>query len=465
MLLQASVHRFSQGVNVSNAQRALEQLLALVMASHHRCGASSPAHHFASLPPLATAPLWDWCLRDTEVLFGLYARPPSASVNYYYTFGVSASLMSLTTRNISCHGNWPLWVTDPIHGDPTHLVITQQAMCGHEVLLLNVATKEKRLIFSNRTQPSYHRANHKWWLDYGHVSGTLVIVSLLQQETAQFVGHAQVNILECDTTLKAKSDLFSACMGIIFNKQAPDEALFMLSASYEIFLLVIDVKKTFTTGTVATLSMTQCLFPKDISRLHPSSLLMNKLNGEHVFICYTGDSVFEVAERVGTCKLISSKVQSLSQLSSSLFCTLNADYGTVAIWDCNNARGASRPLRVLQATPAIKANNVVAQSGFIFHNRPRTKQAIEVTDSTGFLIGVINFPVGEVSFVRQNDLTYIDPWDSCSHDEVQWGLTQFFGTHLLLMHFQIFCQGLENTLGGGTGVLHIALFAAFPHES
>ncbi|KAH3763928.1 hypothetical protein Pelo_4196 [Pelomyxa schiedti] len=408
-----------------NAQRAREQVLALVMASHNRCGASSPARHFVrALPDLATSPLWDWCLGpDSEVVFGLLVSTPEFhSSHCYYTFGVSSTLMSVT-RDIRSVGGRSLWKgkqTAPSHltlaVDPGHLVVTQftgYGRTGWAFSLLDVVTQEHRLLLSERVTQSSPRvyANRKWFLRY-QIEGSLGIVNLLpllQQQ--QQHKHVEVSdILQCNKVFRGEVITF---WGISISNYVPDEAVVLYSVGFarDLFLLLVDVSKTHSTGNLSVLSLTKVLLHScpDTCYGISSCLLMKKANGARVFICpflgvrrYT---VFEVAERVGTFKLVSSNnVEGLSQLSNSLFCTLKADYHNIEIWDCNNIvtcsdrDGEATPLRVISLSP-VEPDALLfveGESGFLFHKHGTMlswlSSSVDLTDSTGLHICTITFP-------------------------------------------------------------------------
>ncbi|KAH3764646.1 hypothetical protein Pelo_3490 [Pelomyxa schiedti] len=311
------------------------------MASHNRCGASSPARHFVSLPRLATAPLWDWCLGpDSESVFGLLVvSGPGTRSASYYTFGVSPTLMSVT-REAASRGSWCLGARQgpPAVVDPDRLVVTKMAARTQSFSLLDVVTGKRRWLLSEATHNTdniVHRANHKWWLHYygGLRKRTLVVVNLSlllgkgdleapkcssllphHQKKSKFCRHCdagcKVKLRHCHQILE--ESLWFECIGIAFNNYAPDEAVLMLRVDVSQFLLVIDVNNTFTTGSASVLSMTECLFP-----LRSSSLLMNKANGDRVIICQVqlppdSNDVVEIAEGVGAYRWISGNVQILA---------------------------------------------------------------------------------------------------------------------------------------------------------
>ncbi|KAH3764648.1 hypothetical protein Pelo_3492 [Pelomyxa schiedti] len=381
------------------AESAREQLLALVMASHNRCGASSPARHFVSLPPLATAPLWDWCLGpDSESVLGLLVLTHGNRSASYYTFGVSSTLMSVT-RDVKLRGSWCLWFTQPrpVAVDANRLVVTQMAGRSQSFSLLDVATEKRTWLLSESNSPAdiVHAANHRWWLHYDHRSRKLVVVNL-SGDLGDLHLHQNQAVLHSDCCA-AKIKIHN-CHQILREY----EAVLMLLVETSQFLLVIDVNKTFATKHVSVLSMTKCLFSVDINNLRSSSLVMNKSSGDRVFICqvqmipaFGCDSVVEVTEGVGACRFISGHVLCLSQLSTFLFCILKGgsmkNFATVVeIWDCSNA--SSAPLRVLQGFQGSDTPLVISQSGLIFH-RKTSKQAFDVTDSSGFLLGTITLPI------------------------------------------------------------------------
>ncbi|KAH3723165.1 hypothetical protein Pelo_18131 [Pelomyxa schiedti] len=197
-------------------------------------------------------------------------------------------------------------------------------------------------------------ANHKWWLLYDNMDHSLTVVDLDRHQQAVWMG---VDSVKVDNPERGTELSSPRVVGITFNKYAPDEALILFYEScWERYflLLVIDVNKTFATQKASVFSVTKCLFSaremREIFSWRSSSLLiMNKAHGgERVFICQaeavdrnTSGTVFEVAEGVGTCRLISRK----------------ADDGSIEVWDCNNAAAGGKPLRVLRAS--FKISNLI----------------------------------------------------------------------------------------------------------
>ncbi|KAH3723401.1 hypothetical protein Pelo_17894 [Pelomyxa schiedti] len=402
-----------------NAQRAREQVLALVMASHNRCGASSPARHLVrALPDLATSPLWDWCLGpDSEVVFGLLVSTPEFhSSHCYYTFGVSSTLMSVT-RDIGSVGGRSLWKgkqTAPSHltlaVDPGHLVVTQftgYGRTGWAFSLLDVVTQEHRLLLSERVTQSSPRvyANRKWFLRY-QIEGSLVIVNLQQQQQPQ---HVEISdILRCDKVFRGEVITF---LGISISNYVPDEAVLLYNVGFarDLFLLLVDVSNTHSTGNLSVLSLTKVLLDRcpDTCYGISSCLLMKKANGARVFMCpFLGArsyTVFEVAERVGTVKLVSSNnIEGLSQLSTSLFCTLKADYHNIEIWDCNNIAtcsdrdGQATPLRVISLSP-VEPDTLLFVEGASGSNR---NVSIFIVETTCYVVPLIFFAHEEMNMLH-----------------------------------------------------------------
>ncbi|KAH3732153.1 hypothetical protein Pelo_17019 [Pelomyxa schiedti] len=304
-------------------QRAREQLLALVMASHNRCGAASPARHFASMAPLATAPLWDWCRRDTEVVFKVGAWRGCAY--HHYSFGISASLMSVTRDVSDCD-----------------------------------------------SEPS-----HKWQLRYGAGDETMTVIDLVNVDGVP----VDMRVLNSDYGCSTNGSL-----GISFNRQFPDEVLFVVlpndSDTSQYLLIVIDVSKSFTTSRVAVLSVTKVPGFMYETLLLYRTLFMNRANGDRIFICPrdNGD-VYEFAEGSGTGTLIARQPGCLylSQLGTFLFCISKRDC-TIEIWDCS--RRTTQQLRVLTARNNCPTA-VIGHAGFLFQRQlDWSKKSLDVTDST-----------------------------------------------------------------------------------
>ncbi|KAH3766316.1 hypothetical protein Pelo_1810 [Pelomyxa schiedti] len=379
---------------------AREQLMALMMASHNRCGASSPARHFASLP-LTTSQLWDWCLHDTEVVFDVSAQLGfPCSPCSYFTIGVSAALMSIT-RGLELVARWTVLPIDVDVVDPDAFVVISHT-AGHTkgVSLKHLGSQKPRLLFTDENSGSehYNCSNHKWWLHYDDERNpdycALTVVDLLvpkvpdpdQELPQRRCTTADVNILKTpDKVLQA----------ITLSNFDPDEALIVLASStsrqdrFRLFFNVIDVKETLNTGTLTVLSETACEVTRSMLPTFLTTLVLNRTNGERVFLyeyleCQTYSTVLEVAESTGTCQLLATEVKCLSRLGTFSYCIFKVDK-TVEIWDCNNvvSSGAMmmKPLRVLQPIwPNESLYLVIACSGCIFY---KIGKSVEVTGPTG----------------------------------------------------------------------------------
>ncbi|KAH3766314.1 hypothetical protein Pelo_1808 [Pelomyxa schiedti] len=395
--------------NVS--QRTHGQLLALVMASHTRCGAGSPARHFVSLPPLVTAPLWDWCLHDTEVVLCVVASLSHPKALCYYTFGVSCSLLSVT-REINVHNCCWAWKgTIPwLHPMTPSLAIASDAtLWSREYSLFNVVTQQKRDLLKSTSRSmanmSTQSGNEKWWIHCDSMK-TLEIADM----TAE--GDSSGRLISCSvvTGLEANygSEHFTevVCNRISLSRNIPDEAMLAMSEVSQRFdfLVVIDVQQSYITKKLAVLSFTK--LPPSQGPIIGSCVFMKKSTGHRALFVTDktrlpqgGVILYEVAEGVGTMKSISSGVVRMSQLSSFLLGILKSE-GHLEVWDCNST---SAPLRVINTEErlgvlpeATSALPFLVGPNFIIRKLPTSrKDCLEVmaaasTDSTIVTVATIS---------------------------------------------------------------------------
>lgn len=262
------------------AQTAREQIHGLMMASHNRCGASSPARHFVSLPPLATAPLWDWCLRDTEVVFGATTATCRFERRRYFTFGISSALSSVT-RGLTLHNTW---IPAKIPANSRHdsllscgLLVSKYADEDDGVAMFFLSdigkpTEQQRqqrhqlgrlLLTETYTVNHVDGGNHKWWVHSN--GGILAVASVLPvgdhhshcngngNRNSYLVADASAHREgDDDDAAVVLSDVFAdgnECTSISFNKNVPDEALLVILegsfAPHGLILMVVDINETY----------------------------------------------------------------------------------------------------------------------------------------------------------------------------------------------------------------------------
>ncbi|KAH3767339.1 hypothetical protein Pelo_787 [Pelomyxa schiedti] len=379
--------------------RARQQLHALVMASHNRCGVSSPARHFVSLPPLATAPLWDWCLHDSEVVFAvsvaLSRQVRLSSCLCYFTFGVSCALMGVT-REFKLHNHWP-WspvvLGMPIPISPSLVIVPQETEDTFDFSLVDVVTQQNQLLLTTSWRTgllSARSGNKKWWV-HCEKPGKMTIVRLIMGAGC---GISTTSFDKVGIDISSIQEENLRWCGVSFSIGIPDEAVLFVCQPDRKFncLVVIDVETTYRTKKLAVLSSTKCLqIQGDIEYF----IFMKKSTGERSFFVVEdlrGRTVHEVVETVGEISKISSQVQTLSQLSSSLFCITKID-GSSGIWDCNNT---SAPVRVISAR-RDSDQRVVQFPEFIFHKRQISEQesCVEVyASSSTRIIATLSFRYG-----------------------------------------------------------------------
>ncbi|KAH3764460.1 hypothetical protein Pelo_3685 [Pelomyxa schiedti] len=354
-------------IDIVGGQHARQQLLALAMSSHPRCGANSPARNFMSLSPLATSPLWEWCLQLTEVVFGALAMTSldddTCETMLLFTFGVSLPLRSVTrpTKLIQSW-SWPTPIVDAIPTievcDPAHVVMEAPGAVPNtkSFSLINAVTKQQRLLFTRDSGRglacSVQNCNQKWWLKTT-IGSVLAVANLVDSGSST---------VECDTRVPVyhlSDGELGLCTLISFNNSIPDEALLLVECEWVDFnlFIVIDIRRTYSTGHLSVVSSKKWvpLFEMLGGKNQPSALYMPKhstadTQQRYLFLVLdvgprSRGIVYRVDDTSDTLRGISTQAQQLSQLSSILFCISKID-GSVEVWDCNHTEA---PLRVLLA--------------------------------------------------------------------------------------------------------------------
>ncbi|KAH3723402.1 hypothetical protein Pelo_17895 [Pelomyxa schiedti] len=365
------------------------------MASHNRCGASSPARHLVrALLATSSSPLWDWCLGpDSEVVLSIFLEVPRFARLCYFTVGISCALMGVT-REFKLHACWPYHtrVTVPVPLGPYKVVLTEQE---RRYSLVNAVTLEKKLLLIRRFRDSSeHCGNEKWWLHYDDQS-MLTIASTMD---------------ECSSMVEVAVEREGAsvyCYALSLSMRIPDEAVLVLYDCGRQVLRVIDVEKSYTTKKLVVLSCTTC---RGCEGEIAACVLMKKSTGQralfvHLVISTHSADLCEVLETTGTMTPIAHGIESVSQLSSSLFSTTRLGGGPIDIWDCNNL---TLPLRVIERSPGF--SGLAASPVFIFqklNNKGATHVADDeddgrvevVSTSTGINVGVIHHHHGFIWYI------------------------------------------------------------------
>ncbi|KAH3759190.1 hypothetical protein Pelo_8990 [Pelomyxa schiedti] len=379
------------------AFRARDQLLALVMASHNRCGAMSPARHFASLPPLATSPLWDWCLRDSEIVFAVVMNSHPSNRRVYFTIGVSSSLMSVTRDLREPHTTACDAFQQPICVLIVGTRFIVRCLTGEGILSFIMhdldAPLESRLLVTDDDPRNLFwgwDGNHMWWI---HSSGrTLYVVKIGATDGdcgGGDVARGTAGFVRFDEAFPVGT----WCHSVSFNRHRQDEALLAIRTRNDkrLILMVVDAHKSYTTRNLAMLRLTECKLPES-PVLFESGITMRNSSGDCVlFVALRSaadsrQNVYEVKESSGEIVPISRVTTKLSQLSHCLFCVTRSGHDhSTEIWDCNNT---TAPLRVLEPRFLVP---VIAESGFLFHCHGSLNPSVDVTDATGLHVCTFNF--------------------------------------------------------------------------
>ncbi|KAH3762148.1 hypothetical protein Pelo_6005 [Pelomyxa schiedti] len=307
----------------------------MVMASHNRCGAASPARHFVSLPPLATAPFWDWCLHDSEIVFGVSIFFGIYNVMHYVILGISTALMGVTRSTFRLRdANLEhltgikkkyddMWRTPHPIG-PDQLVVqgsissgTISKFCVVNSLVKSATymTSSSRVLFQGPGFSYGHNANNKWWLyHFRNLSGvpSLIVADLSDQSNVFHQADEQqpqqhgVLTVVCPPYEGHSDSEYSEwkqleCSHVSFNNSIPDEALLVFDslATAELLLVLIDVKSTYITNTTVVLSTTRWLSP-DILYFASTRALVMRLHPPACKLivppCINVDAIYNEAE-------------------------------------------------------------------------------------------------------------------------------------------------------------------------
>ncbi|KAH3742820.1 hypothetical protein Pelo_15784 [Pelomyxa schiedti] len=382
---------------------ARDQLLALAMASHPRCGAHSPARGFMSLPPLATSPLWEWCLSDTAVWFGLFTEMPFPTESVYNRFALSSALnspISSTHKATNCGSS------STFHGAlSVNRVVLGRAndpeLLPSRVFTLDSAASgfENTLWWSRAI--TLITVNEKWVVECSRNGRDLRLLNMAQNPPLRIGGN--------DPGVKVRlvwpgylADTFNvACRGALLNKSCLDEAVVVSENEDSLFLMVIDLGKTYTTKEPVVLHLVTWKHPEGVSFFGSGIAMTKSTTGQCVVYVEmrslgSGTVLEFLVDGTATPKPISDLANQVSQLSSSLFCISKAG-PSLEIWDCNNT---SSPLRVMEARAGAYAP-LIAESGFLFCRR-ESSNGIEVTDSHCNLVCTIVLPSHPIQSTESN---------------------------------------------------------------
>ncbi|KAH3759105.1 hypothetical protein Pelo_9113 [Pelomyxa schiedti] len=372
---------------VMSTHNARDQLLALAMASHPRCGAHSPARSFMSLQPLATSPLWEWCLRGSAVSFGVSAANVGQGL-IYFRFAVSSALNSPVSgalKTTTC-GNTDLKIQ--FHGALTvdRLVLSDtdclvNGRPGSAVFVLDSESpcERRRLLWAQGIDTF---VNEKWAVVCKAYGSKLAVINMAENSGSE--QDVQVNWLSAAEQFDYHT---VECTGVLLNKSSVDEAVVEYGTQQHLFLMVIDLGKSHATNQLVVSHFFKWNNLDCVSSFRSGIVMTKSATGQRVVFVEMRSlesvSVFEFLVEDGndTLRPISSLASRVSQLSSSLFCISKSD-ASVEVWDCNNT---SAPLRVLKS----RYPSVIADSGFLFH---LVDDVIEVTDSHGNLVCTIALP-------------------------------------------------------------------------
>ncbi|KAH3731609.1 hypothetical protein Pelo_17561 [Pelomyxa schiedti] len=345
-----------------STHNARAQLHALAMASHRRCGAQSPARYYMSLPPLATSPLWEWCLRDSAVSFSLFAELPQPH-NDILQFTLSSALNS----PISCALKKTNCGTGTLHGWSSidHIVMTQHGfpVSVDRVVVLDLETGcESSLWDSAIVGTPLIALNTKWVVECGREGRNLRVLNLDETFRLRNNGQGVELMLPWPNELEY---LKLVGRGAFFNRSRVDEVVLAFESEEQLFLVMLDLKDTYVRKKPVVLQLVKWKKLIHVSTFRSGIVMRKSATGQCVMFaemwCLGSATVFEFQ---GGC-VAPRPISSLATLIEA----------SVEIWDCNNT---AAPLRVMEAL-AVNTPKI-GESGFLFNKKDTN---IDVTDSHG----------------------------------------------------------------------------------
>ncbi|KAH3766704.1 hypothetical protein Pelo_1433 [Pelomyxa schiedti] len=350
------------------------QVAALLMSSHPRCGAHSPARIMSASAPLMSH-FWSEIVLAGASAFVLYLESADFtddSTPSTVHIGLSRRLLGVTylqgidlLHRVKCVAPEQVLVPDG-NGYALRSLDLQISSRNECRDLGNQAQPFVCTFAESERSPFFAAANSMWLLNArspapGSDHETVMIWELPQCPQEKPVEPLEFRI--------PGSDILHSLAGVFLSKTVPDEAVVAARNHSHIVLTLFDVRKTVQSKKLAVLASTGML-PLSGHRLtFGVVLVMRRKTFDMVFIAQTFlCEVFAIDPRTGGIRQITEKEEhsysepnNLTQVSSSVFCIWHEKYRSYELWDCNNI---DQPLRAIN--PDDNFDQVVAGSGFLF---------------------------------------------------------------------------------------------------
>ncbi|KAH3761161.1 hypothetical protein Pelo_7012 [Pelomyxa schiedti] len=353
-------------------------MLALALASHPRCGRSSPA---GIMGPDIHHHLWlSWCCscgNDDRCSYGTSRFCIVIGIDLEHCvlrFGISRDLLSVAqSPQWLPWGLFHRWVDYDRYLYP---IILRES--GRETIeLRSCEPGDSMTELMSNVRPARQQlqpCNGKWYLWCHHSATVMVIINLCCSGKRPADTRVDVNLpgvegrrIQCVTL-----GTYSCVDEVVVVSCLSD-------GSSSVWFLVLDLRKTYTVKSAVVLSRTECRFPQVI---YAAPLLMKKRTGQRVFIVHGANQranlVCQFEEGTGCMTEVARGSATLSQLDDSLFCitmvTESEDSGTsFTLWDINN------PTRPIKTVSCESWSTAIASSGFLFHVSKQHLQVIEAS--------------------------------------------------------------------------------------
>ncbi|KAH3760665.1 hypothetical protein Pelo_7495 [Pelomyxa schiedti] len=400
---------------------ARAQVVAMVVASHPRCGALSPLR--CVMDACLSSQLWELCCagpgaethfcimvtseRTGHMLTLLCGRPEDRSCEDDHLLrGLSVStLTGGVIRAPSAADEWSFCSSRNIHKyglvSSDLLVMTSPGPLGmpagiRRFSVVDREGNERRWLMNGPCDSSFVSAARKWWVHVRTNSLAMTVVCLLdvhQQKHAVEDSPVEVNVTPPQRTVMGSvGDWWY--LSLFFSRSNPDEATVLFqsrSSRRSLLFVVIDIKRTHETRSLAVVDSSVGILPFEGRVLEVLSFRCPRTN-QPTFIVETrssGFSLFVFAISNGNVTQLTEAQSGLvSQLNESQFCVTQRD--VYEVWDCKDL---TQPTRSLPHVVPGHLAMLKADSGFIFHT---SNQAVKIT-----VTGPFNETVVSLSFTEE----------------------------------------------------------------
>ncbi|KAH3766938.1 hypothetical protein Pelo_1159 [Pelomyxa schiedti] len=384
-----------------------DQLAALAMAAHPRCGGNAAPSIEPQKKIAVVRLLWDWCHSSSPTRFFYMSCVDLAKSSGVITFRVSAVLGSIV-------GNVEFWWEDRtgwtmLSVDHMHNALglcVRFPFCSFSIRSLDTG-QEWRLvdrcsIMKILALQCY--SNGKWWvyLDYRNTVGdsNVAFIGKISQRE-----NCSEGIVSHKVTMPSQE--VSDRVSFFFNNLNPDEVILCecwgQASKVIVEVTVFRCEESWATKRLAVLSSTK-FRAQDIEGV-AVALVFNKKNGTRSFILSVGQSdgsgpqtgsrfvIVQVEEgstdaHVDHLQSGHNKVRAIWQMSESMFCVSGSE-PRLEIWDINNTGGGAMGCVDVGCSSICDWDSVFFEGGLMFNiigptpdATGKPKRSLEVTEPT-----------------------------------------------------------------------------------